>query len=243
MINRQQEYYAEDREPREEQHQIDRNERITVIAGALLFVFIIVELFITSSVRSLGTEHVFVGILLSGPLVVKMLSTGYRFFRYYTKSPKYVRQGPPNSVLRILAPFLVLTTLLVFTSGYLMVFGHNFNFYLKIHAVSCALWLPLLIIHIYAYIRKVLSVVSSNRNTSTKRPTSNKKAGLGINIAGLIIGVIASIALLPKYGRGWGHFILNIPSPLSLGIVLAIFGLAIAAPLIRFTRRREKQVN
>ncbi len=129
MINREDFYVGERTRRAKKKPRIDQNTRLTSIAGALLFGLILVELFITASVKSLGTEHVFVGILLSGPLVVKLMSTGYRFFRFYTRSPKYVRQGPPNVVLRILAPFLVLTTLLVFISGYLMVFGHDFPLY------------------------------------------------------------------------------------------------------------------
>ncbi len=80
MINPQEIYDKKKSSP------IDRNERITAIAGAVLFVFIIVELLVTANLHGLVTEHIFVGILLSGPLVVKMFSTGYRFFRYYTRS-------------------------------------------------------------------------------------------------------------------------------------------------------------
>jgi hypothetical protein len=96
---------------------IDRNERMTAIAGAVLFVFIIAELIITANLDEFISEHIFVGILLSGPLIVKMFSTGYRFTRYYTNTPEFVRKGPPNILLRFLAPFLVITTILVFISG------------------------------------------------------------------------------------------------------------------------------
>ncbi len=96
-------------------------------------------------------------------------------------------------------------------------------------------------VHALAYIRKALSVISSKRNAYTKRPTKRGNVSLGLNVAGLVIGVMAAIALLPKYGRGWGHFVFHVPSPLSLGIVLALVAVAVAMPLIRLTRQRAKR--
>ena len=70
------------------------NERLTALAGAVLLVLILVELVSSANLHALLPLHVFVGVLLAGPLVVKLGSTGYRFVRYYTRSPAYVRSGP-----------------------------------------------------------------------------------------------------------------------------------------------------
>ena len=37
----------------------------------------------------------FLGVLLIGPVALKLASTGYRFVRYYTSEPRYRRKGPP----------------------------------------------------------------------------------------------------------------------------------------------------
>src|SRR6266702_2879742 len=84
------------------------NERITALAGAVLLAAIL---------RTLLSVHVFVGVLLAGPLVVKLGSTGNRFLRYYTGSPAFVRRGPPRPALRVMAPLLIATTLVVIGSG------------------------------------------------------------------------------------------------------------------------------
>src|SRR5438132_6062073 len=86
------------------------NERLTALAGAVLLVLILVELVSSANLHALLPLHIFVGVLLAGPLVVKLGSTGYRFLRYYTRSPAYVRSGPPRLLLRVLAPLLVVTT-------------------------------------------------------------------------------------------------------------------------------------
>jgi len=89
------------------------NERLTALAGAVLLVLILVELVSSANLHTLLPIHIFFGVLLAGPLVVKLGSTGYRFLRYYTRVPAYVRSGPPRLPLRVLAPLLLVTTLVV----------------------------------------------------------------------------------------------------------------------------------
>src|SRR6266702_4222288 len=86
------------------------NERMTALAGAVLLVLILVEIVTSARLRTLLSAHVFVGVLLAGPLAVKIGSTGYRFLRYYTRSPAFVRRGSPRLALRVLAPLLLATT-------------------------------------------------------------------------------------------------------------------------------------
>src|SRR5207245_97846 len=97
-------------EPVDGQSAVVGNERTTGLAGAVLLLLILVELVTVPILRALLAVHVFVGLLLAGPLAVKLASTGYRFVRYYRGSPAFVR-GPPRPALRVLAPLLVLTTL------------------------------------------------------------------------------------------------------------------------------------
>jgi uncharacterized membrane protein len=53
------------------------NERLTALAGAVLLVLTVVALVIAANVRTLMSAHVFAGVLLAGPLTVKIGSTGY----------------------------------------------------------------------------------------------------------------------------------------------------------------------
>src|SRR5947199_9317926 len=75
----------------DEQSAVVVNERITALAGAVLLVLILVELVSAAILRTLLSIHVFVGVLLAGPLIVKLGSTGWRFLHYYTRSPAFVR--------------------------------------------------------------------------------------------------------------------------------------------------------
>ena len=93
------------------------NERLTALTGAVLLVLLLVDIVSSASLHALLPIHIFVGVLLAGPLVVKIGSTSYRFLRYYSGSPAYVRRGPPRLPLRVLAPLLLVTTLVVVGSG------------------------------------------------------------------------------------------------------------------------------
>src|SRR5437870_5111244 len=72
------------------------NERMTALVGVVLLVLILIELMSAAILRVLLSVHVFVGVLLVGPLAVKLGSTFSRFLRYYTRSPAFVRRGPPR---------------------------------------------------------------------------------------------------------------------------------------------------
>src|SRR6266581_7507453 len=79
-----------DRENGEGRSGVIGNARLTALAGAVLFVLMVVELVTVANLRAGLPLHVLVGVLLAGPLAVKLSSTGYRFLRYYTGSPAYV---------------------------------------------------------------------------------------------------------------------------------------------------------
>ncbi|MGO9790275.1 MAG: hypothetical protein ACLP8S_12505, partial [Solirubrobacteraceae bacterium] len=62
----------------------DGNEQLTSITGAILIVLLAVIGVTILRVGQLISVHLFVGLLLLGPVTLKLGSTGYRFVRYYT---------------------------------------------------------------------------------------------------------------------------------------------------------------
>src|SRR5260221_12651314 len=71
------------------------NERLTALAGAVLLVLMVVELGTVANLRAGLPVHVLIGVLLPGPLAVKLGSNRYHLLSYYTTSPSYRRQRPP----------------------------------------------------------------------------------------------------------------------------------------------------
>src|SRR5690349_9972541 len=83
----------------------------------LLLVLLAAEGVTILSVRQLITVHVYLGILLLGPVALKCASTIYRFTRYYAGASSYVARGAPHLVLRVLGPIVILSSLAVIGTG------------------------------------------------------------------------------------------------------------------------------
>src|SRR3954451_24128778 len=93
------------------------NARLTASVAVALLVLLAAEGATIPFIGQLLGPHIFIGMLLIPPVLLKMGSTGYRFLRYYTHEGPYVRKGPPPALLRVLAPGVVLTTVAVFGTG------------------------------------------------------------------------------------------------------------------------------
>jgi hypothetical protein len=215
------------------------NERLTALAGAVLLVLIVLELATTASLRTLLSAHVFVGVLLSGPLAVKLGSTGYRFARYYTRAPAYVRRGPPRLPLRVLAPLLLAATLAVIGSGIGLVLAgpaqNQDRLLLRVHALSTLLWLPLLAVHAVAYFPRVPRLVADDWSESAVRQSPGRGIRLGVNLVALLGGAIAAVLLLPV-ALPWSAWVQangnhGPAGPLIAGMLLAVLALLAIRPL------------
>lgn len=93
------------------------NARLTAWTGVLLLAVIIAELITLIDVTGLIDWHVGIGIVMVALALTKSASTGWRIIRYYTRQTAYVRAGPPPTLLRLLGPLVIFTTLGVLGSG------------------------------------------------------------------------------------------------------------------------------
>ena len=71
------------------------NARLTGVAGAVLLVLLALEGATILRIHALITAHVFLGMLVIPVVLLKTITTGYRFLHYYRGDPDYVRKGPP----------------------------------------------------------------------------------------------------------------------------------------------------
>ena len=96
------------------------NEKLTAMTGAILLVGFAIEGFTILEIHRLLYWHFLLGLVLIGPVLLKIASTLYRFARYYAGSAPYVRKGPPAPVLRVLGPLVVLTSVAVLGTGVIL---------------------------------------------------------------------------------------------------------------------------
>lgn len=174
------------------------NERLTALAGAVLLALIVVELVTIPTIRALLSLHVFVGVMLAGPLAVKTASTGWRFVRYYTNDAAYRRKGPPRPLPRVMAPLLVISTVVVIGSGIALVTVNpdNQGALQHLHLVSFVAWAALLGIHVIAYIRRVPGLIASDWLHYRVQQAPGRGRRLAVNLAALVAGAVAAILVL-----------------------------------------------
>jgi hypothetical protein len=174
------------------------NERLTSSVGLVLLVLLGIETLTTLALSSYLPEHIFLGLLLIPPVALKLTSTGWRFFRYYTNSKPYRLEGPPRLLLRLLAPLLVVSTLTLFGSGVaLIIVGHGGGPLLQLHAVSFGVWGVLIAIHILAYLTRVLRVGLTDWRRHAAPDVAGDRSRRVALLSALLAGVILALATYP----------------------------------------------
>lgn len=180
------------------------NERLTAASGALLLVLLAVLGVTILQIRQLLWVHLFVGMLLIPPVMLKMSSTGYRFTRYYTSDPAYRRKGAPELALRLLAPLVVLTTVTVFSTGVALLFvgPASRGTLLQIHKVSFFAWLVVTALHVLGHLPGMPAVLRADYSHGAGELSSDVtgRAGRVLALAGaLVAGVVLAVVLIPEF--------------------------------------------
>jgi hypothetical protein len=176
------------------------NERLTGATALVLFVLLAAEGVTILFVGPLLSEHVFIGMLLIPPVALKLVSTGYRFFRYYGRYELYREKGPPRLLLRVLvAPVVVMATAAVFFTGVaLLVLGPGGGVFLGLHKVTFIVWFAATSVHVLAYVFRVPRLVVGDLRE--RGPGSFARAALVVGA--LIAGTALALATI-HLARPW----------------------------------------
>ena len=177
------------------------NEQLTALTGTVLLVGFALEGLTLLALGRLLTLHMFLGVLLIGPVLLKIGSTGYRFVRYYTRSEGYVRKGPPAPIPRVLGPVVVLTSLAVLGTGVaLALTGRETGPWLFLHKASFVLWFGAMTLHVLTYAWRVPRILLST-HAAAARPGHG---GPRLLLVGVSLGGGLVLALLAMHlATGW----------------------------------------
>lgn len=179
-------------------HEVEANSRLTSGAGALLFVLLAAEGVTVLSVRGLLSAHVFIGMLLVPPVLVKMASTGWRFVRYYAGSPAYRQKGPPPALLRLLGPAVVVLTVVLFASGIALVLlpRSDRGLLLTTHKASFVLWFGAMTIHVLGHLVETARLAPADWLRRTRRDVGGAGARQWTLAASVVIGCLLGAIML-----------------------------------------------
>ena len=147
------------------------NEKLTIATAAVLTLLLIAEGITILFMGGLLSVHMFIGLVLIPPVMLKLLSTGYRFARYYTHARPYREKGPPAAPLRLLAPVLVASTGAVFATGaWLLALGHPSDLVLMLHKAAFVVWGAAFGIHFLAYLPRVVRSLHGDWSGAPRHP-------------------------------------------------------------------------
>ncbi len=181
------------------------NEILTSVTAVVLVGLLVAEGYTVVNMRGLVTAHMFIGLVLIPPVLLKLASTGYRFARYYTGARAYRDKGPPLLPLRLLAPVLVASTVAVFATGVLLLAaGHKSDTVLQLHQLSFIVFGVVLAVHFLVYVPEV--VRSLRADWGVARRAAVPGAGLrGMLVAAAVGGGAAlALSLLPTINAWHG---------------------------------------
>jgi hypothetical protein len=170
----------------------------------VLLVALLVECYTILRIGRLLTLHVFLGMLLLGPVTLKAASVIYRFTRYYTGSAPYRRKGPPAPLLRLIGPLIVLLTAAIFGSGIMLaVSGPGNGQWLTIHRLSFIAWCCVMVIHVLAYVPRLPRLLAAEARgialPDSGEPHARRAVealgGRGTRLALLIASLLAGLVI------------------------------------------------
>jgi hypothetical protein len=178
------------------------NEVLTGTTAGVLVALLIAEGITIIWMGGLRTEHMFIGLVLIPPVLLKLASTGYRFARYYLGASAYREKGPPLLPLRLLAPVLVATTVLVFATGVtLLVMGHRSDLILELHKVGFIVWGAVFAVHFLWHLPRAWRAIGSAWSASrAEQVPGSLLRGLLLSTS-VGVGVALALVLLSTIER------------------------------------------
>ncbi len=184
---------------------VEGNSRLTSATGVILLALLAVEGFTILSVRQMITLHIYVGVLLLGPVLLKSGSTLYRFVRYYRGAPAYLKKGPPHPVLRIIGPFVILSSLALLGTGIalILVGADTSRWLLTAHQASFAVWVALMTVHVLGHVwEAVITSWTELRGSLRGRAARGRRLRVAVIALALVLGVGTATVLLP-HATSW----------------------------------------
>lgn len=181
---------------------VESNARLTGGMAAVLFVLLAAEGVTILRIRGLLSEHVFIGMLLVPPVLVKTGSTLYRFARYYLGAPAFREKGPSPALLRLLGPLVVLLTFAVLGTGIaLMLMGPSLRSeLLTLHKASFILWIMAMTLHVLGHLADTAKLAPRDWMRRTRRQVTGASARQWTIAASLVVGILLGLLFLGRVG-------------------------------------------
>ena len=179
------------------------NARITGGTAAMLLVLLAAEGVTIPLIGSLRGPHIFIGMLLIPPVLLKLGSTGWRFARYYAGDGGYRRKGPPAMAMRLLAPEPRSPPWRSLHGSDAVGRGSGGSGSLRfLHKASFILWFALMSVHVLGHLLEVPNLAIADWRPRGGREAALAGSGLRLSLLGasLLAGLALALATLSLAG-------------------------------------------
>lgn len=183
---------------------VESNARLTSMTAVVLLALLAAEGVTILRVGRLLSAHVFIGMLIVPPVLLKLGSTFYRFVRYYSGSPAYRRKGPPPALLRMLGPFVGASTIAVLATGIALLFVGNGERgqMLTLHKVTFVLWFIAMTLHVLGHLVDTARIAPRDWLRSTRREAAGAGVRQWLVVTSVVLGLPLGILFL-GYLHAW----------------------------------------
>ncbi|MGC2296744.1 MAG: hypothetical protein WA695_08660 [Candidatus Dormiibacterota bacterium] len=180
------------------------NARLTGSLGLVLLLLLAMEGFTILAIRPLLGAHVFLGMLLVPPVLLKIGSTLWRFARFYLGADEYQRRGPPLLFMRLLGPLVIISTVAVIGTGIGLVLGPPVWRLplLFLHKTSFILWFGLMSLHVLGHLVDMFQFGARDWLSRGRERLSGVGARQFAVAASLVVGTMLGVLILPAT-KGW----------------------------------------
>ncbi|HUY64174.1 MAG TPA: hypothetical protein VMV14_06610 [Acidimicrobiales bacterium] len=185
---------------------VEANARLTAATAVVLLFLLAAEGVTILRVRPLLAPHVFIGMLLIPPVLLKMATTTYRFVKYYRGAPAYRRKGPPAPLLRLLGPVVVVTTVVVIASGValLLVPPAERSMLLFVHKASFVLWFGATTVHVLGHVLDTARLAPQDWRSRSRGQLAGASRRQWLLASSVAVGLPLGLLLLSRVGP-WLH--------------------------------------
>jgi hypothetical protein len=184
--------------------QVEANARLTALVGVALLVVLAAEGVTVLDVRGMLSWHVALGLLVIPIVLVKLASTGVRFFHYYRGTEAFRRKGPPHPILRIAGPLVIVSTVAMLAFGIVLlaVGPRHREPWLTLHQGAFAAWFVLTTLHVLGHAVETWTLTRDDVKASP--PVPRRGARLVVVLGALALGGLLAILSL-KWTGAWAH--------------------------------------
>ena len=178
------------------------NARLVALSGLVLLVLLPVPYVSAVSLDLLWRVHFFSSLVLIPLLLVKLAGTGWRAVRYYLRDAGYRADGPPHPMARLSAPILVLSTIVLFVSGVVMMLdGDRFAPWSTVHNGAAIVFTGALGLHLLAHLWDAPAAAAADLRRSRTDSAPEVRGGrrrVVLTVAAFVLGITLATIAMPS---------------------------------------------